>query len=149
MSLTPGIHDDIDAESYHSDALTEEVTLSRSGIVTLLNETPAHFAAKNRRLSQWPERLDHDATDEQDLGTVCHALLLGKGGLFDIHEFDNWRTKQAQALRDESRARGRVPILSKRFADALNVVEHAEKALKGRFGGWPLGQSEQCCHLAA
>lgn len=141
MNELLGIHD-IDVEAYHRDELCPEVSLSSSGIRTLLNETPAHFAARNPRLTSWPDLVETPSR-EQDLGSVIHSLLLGKGAAFDVVDFDDWRKKEAQMMRDASRASGKIPMLRKTYANALQVAEKAAEHLTYLFHAWPIGQSER------
>jgi hypothetical protein len=60
-----------------------------------------------------------------DFGTLGHLLLLGKGGNVDIGDFDDWRTKAAQAFRDESKLCGRTPVLKKTYEEGLVLKEGA------------------------
>lgn len=141
QGLKSGLHD-ISSDAYHSDPAPDP-SLSSSGIRTLLNETPAHFKARHPRLTTFPDAIERPSTREQDLGTVVHRILLGAGCEFAvISGFDDFRKKEAQTLRDAAREEGRVPILEKTYAQAEQIAAHAEKALKERFGGWPIGDSE-------
>ena len=139
--LGAGIHE-IPVEIYHADPC-KEPSISSSGITTLLNLTPAHFAAQHPKLTTFPD-LVRTSTKEQDLGTVLHKIILGRGEDYKvITGFDDWRKKEAQQLRDEARGNGYVPILEKTAAEAAAIAEHAVVALKQRFGSWPIGDSEQ------
>lgn len=148
-----GIHDAIPPELYHADALTEEITLSRSGIHTLLTGTPAQFAAKHPRLTQWPETLRNDSTDATDLGEIVHAMVLGVGAPYivrDCHEFlkpdgtpyTTWSGK-AKEWRDQIRAEGFVQIGSDQYRMAAGIVDRLLTALRDRFPTWDQGKSEQ------
>lgn len=94
-----GLHPDIPETDYHRD----DGSLSSTGAKTLLYEGPRAF--------QWA-RTHHVHKDAYDMGSVVHALTLGVGD-YDVLEHDSYRTKAAQAERDESRAAGRTPILRK------------------------------------
>lgn len=137
-----GLHD-LPVDEYHRDELTSEPALSASGIRTLLNATPAHFKARNPRLTDWPERIE-EPTKAQDLGTVVHKLILGKGHEFEVADetITDFRTKAAQQWRDQVRLAGQIPILKTTYRDALQISNAATKALTERFGGWPIGESE-------
>lgn len=151
MALSVGIHD-ISPEEYHADPC-EEVSLSHSGIVTLLNETPAHFAARNPRLTEWPDLLRR-STAAQDLGSIVHSLILGKGAEFcvmDPSDFLNddgktpsktFGSKAAKAAKEDAESKGLIVINRATNAAAIAVAEAAAKKLRERFGEWPIGESE-------
>lgn len=50
-------------------------------------------------------------TVEMDLGSVVHAIVLGKGKRFAPAPFDDWRTKDARKTRDDFREAGLIPLL--------------------------------------
>ncbi|MFC5187105.1 PD-(D/E)XK nuclease-like domain-containing protein [Actinomadura harenae] len=123
----PGVYD-LDAEVYHADPVAGG-SLSSSGARRLLATCPARFRYE----------LDHPraSTASMDLGTAAHRLVLGVGPELVEVEAKDWRTKAAQDERDEARARGAVPLLSKDFAavhamaDALRRHELASALLGG------------------
>lgn len=152
MVEKPGLYD-FDAESYHADVLTPEPALSRGGIVTLLNETPAHFAARNPRLSQWPDRCA-ESSREMDLGSVVHSLLLGKGSAFTVIDLADFRNKdgspaktfgnaQAKAAKEAAEGNGFIVLDPQTHSDAVAIAESAAMALRQKFGAWPIGESER------
>jgi hypothetical protein len=138
----PGLYA-ITPEEYHGDLCTSEVALSNSGIRTLLDLSPAHFAARNRRLTRWPDQVN-DATEAQDLGSVIHALVLDAGQQFEvIPGYDDWRKKEAQALRDDARSRGLIPLLEKKFDQARVVANELTHQIEETCGEvWSDGESE-------
>jgi hypothetical protein len=102
----PGVYD-LPAEVYHADPVPYG-SLSSTDARRLL-ESPAKF--------RWHR--DHDvreASAEFDFGHAAHELVLGRGGGVVVCEFDDWRTKDARAMRDEARANGQAPVLAKDFA---------------------------------
>jgi hypothetical protein len=118
MSLSPGIHD-VPADEYHRDP-GEQPSLSASIANILLQQSPAHARANHPRLN--PDyRPSADA--KYDLGVCVHSLLLEGRNAIGIVDADSWRTKDAQAMRDNFRADGKVPLLAK---DALDVVAMCE-----------------------
>ncbi len=151
--LAPGVYDGIEAERYHADLLTDQPTLSRSGIVTLLNGSPAEFAAGHPRLSAWgvPARSGTDATD---LGEVVHALTLGVGCNYIAREpsdftapktgkpYSTW-SGEAKEWRDAERAAGNVVIDYETNALAVEISARLLDALRSRFPDWDAGKSEQ------
>lgn len=151
MITQPGIYD-LTAEEYHADPC-ETASLSSSGIRTLLNATPAHFAAQHPRLTRWPEYA-RKGTKAQDRGTVIHSMLLGKGGEWiarDCTEFANkdgspsqtWGGAEAKGWKADMTAQGVCVISRDEEADYLAIAEIARQALRQRFPWWDEGQSEQ------
>lgn len=151
MITQTGIYD-LTAEEYHADPC-ETASLSSSGIRTLLNATPAHFAAQHPRLTGWPEYA-RKGTKAQDRGTVIHSMLLGKGADWiarDCIEFSNkdgspsqtWGGAAAKAWKAEMESQGVCVISRDEEADYLQIAEIARQALRQRFPWWDEGQSEQ------
>lgn len=105
---------DVPVDRYHSDQLGATPTLNASVAAALLLETPAHAKQKHPRLADTEIVHHSDALDE---GTAIHQMLLGDDRC-DILDFDAFRSNDAKAARDESRAAGRVPMLRHKW-DAL------------------------------
>jgi len=107
-----GIYPDLPEAQYHA----QRSSLSASGIKTLTQHPPAVF--------KW--QLDNprtESTDAQEFGSVVHELLFGVGQGFDVIEADSFRTKVASEAAKESRANGRVPILTAKFTEAQAMVD--------------------------
>lgn len=130
MTITePGLYD-LPAAVYHADPVPGG-SLSQSRAKTLLREAgPAIF--KHREAT--PER-----KAEWDLGTVAHALALGKGAeRLVVVDADSWRTKAAQEARTAAYAAGLTPLLpadmrkAEDMAEALSRHKLAIDALTGR-----------------
>lgn len=106
---THGVHSGIDEAAYHGD----RSSLSSTGAKTIISAGPRTFKHQQ----------DHPVRkDVFDLGTVVHALILGVGE-YRVLEHDSWRTKAAQAERDEVRAAGASPILRKDFDAAQDMAD--------------------------
>jgi hypothetical protein len=110
----------MNAEQYH--ALP---ALSAGGAIILANETPAHYW----RSSPFnPRRLPDETSVEFDIGTAAHLAVL-EPALFEARTVlipqDNYRTKQAQELRDHAYSTGRTPLLPKHF----NTVQRIKDAI--------------------
>lgn len=96
---------------------------------TLANYAPAKF----KHDSEHPIHRDYF-----DLGHVAHSLILEStfGNLAEI-KADNWMTKAAKQARDDARANGLVPLLSKdvrritAMRDAVMTNDDAERLLTG------------------
>lgn len=157
MNLDTGIHDNVSFADYHADKLRPELTLSRSGIVTLLNSTPAEFAARNPRLTKWPEMLEEDGTDSTDLGSVVHAQVLGgNGGAKYIvgapqdhlnlkgEPYSTWSGRAGDWKR-EQKANGYVVIDHATNAKAHQIADRLVGAIAERFeaNAWSYREVEQ------
>ncbi|MGI9492138.1 MAG: PD-(D/E)XK nuclease-like domain-containing protein [Geminicoccaceae bacterium] len=103
----PGIYD-IPSAAYH--ALPH---LSRSTIHTLLTKSPAHAKMVHQEESNGAMRL----------GTVWHKLVLGKGDEYAVSPYDEYRTNEAKAWRDEQVEAGLVPIKRKEFDIAQEMAD--------------------------
>lgn len=123
----PGVYDIPEAE-YHADPV-EGGSLS-STTARLL--TPPSTPALARYALDNPQ-----PKDAYDLGSVAHALILGKGTQIVEVVADDWRSKAAKDLRDEARADGKVALLTKdlsrarAMADAVHADPIASRVLTG------------------
>ncbi len=105
--LGVGIHHDFPAERYHADPVPGG-SLSSSEIKDLL---PPSCPAKYRY------NKDHGRKDKAvfDFGRAAHRIVLGAGEDIVEIEANDWRTKAAKEARDEARAEGKSPVLSREF----------------------------------
>ena len=96
----PGVYQ-MSPDEYHSHT---DVLSSTGARRLLLPSCPAKF----RYLA------DHgqESKPEFDLGHAAHRLVLGDGADLVVIATDSYRTKAAQAARDEAYATGRTPLLS-------------------------------------
>lgn len=106
-----GVYDEMSDAEYHGD----KTSLSSTGARKILPPgCPALF--KHER--------DHGAAkaDYFDEGHAAHALVLGTG--LEIVEIDakDWRSKAAQEERDQAHDEGKVPLLSKRYAELREMA---------------------------
>jgi len=122
----PGLYTHVDAATYHADRLCPDVSLNNSVAQVLVDLSPAHAWAAHPRLNpnQKPEK-----SRRLDLGSVAHALLLGKSRDIVEIEFGDYRKKEAQELRDDAIERGKLPVLSDDLSVALNMADIARKAI--------------------
>jgi hypothetical protein len=91
----------------------------------LLTRSPAHARIGHPRLHPaWAP----DDNPAYDLGSAAHAVLLEGRELFVI-DYPDYRSKHAQALRDEAKAAGRLPVLAHQASDIASMVVTASTAL--------------------
>lgn len=123
----PGLYDNIAAADYHADPAPSP-SLSNSIAQILLDQSPHHAWTAHPRLNN--RHPGEDSSKRLDLGSVAHALLLGKGRGIAIIDADSYRTKDAQKQRDEARAAGKTPILAADYdrASAMMMIARDEIA---------------------
>lgn len=108
-AMRNGLHDNITDIDYHAD----RNSLSSTGARKLL-ECPARF----RHEQLYPPA----GKGVFDFGKLAHKMILGEGA--DIVEIDakDYKTKAAQALRDEARAEGKIPALASELVAAKEMT---------------------------
>lgn len=139
MSTTierPGLYPDLPAEDYHRDPVPGG-SLSASGAKLLLPpSSPAHY--------RWA--MDHPQPFKRhfSIGTAAHQRVLGVGPELVVIDAENYRTKTAQAERDEAHANGLVPLLAAEMeqVDAMTVALMAHP-IAGRLLDPDHGKPEQ------
>ena len=115
---TPGVYDLTHAQ-YHADPCPTP-SLSRSCIVDMLTMSPKHAALRHPKIGN---QRDDDSTKVASIGTVAHALLLGKGEeRIKVSPYDEFRTAEAKAWRDGNLARGMTIIKREGFAEAQAMI---------------------------
>jgi hypothetical protein len=115
----------MDLKTYHADPAPEP-SLGRSTIKDLLFKSPAHAKFNHPRLNPF---FKEEEKERFDLGSAAHALLLeGEEGIA-ILDFDDWRTKDSKAAREEARKDGLIPLLRKQYLESKAMVVVAEKSL--------------------
>lgn len=125
MTLQPGIHYDIAARDYHQDCAPSP-SLS-SGIAKLIIEqSPKHAWTAHPKLNP---AFEPDDSTKFDIGNVSHKLLIGRGKEIVRLEFDSWRTKEAQAMREKASAQGQLAVLTKDYETATQMVAAARAQL--------------------
>lgn len=98
---------------YLSDPAPEP-SLSSSIAKIMLDRSPAHARLAHPRLGG--QR--NESTPEQDMGTLVHRLVLGKGA--DVHPVPagDWRTKAARDERAAAKAAGKIAVLDRMAKEA-------------------------------
>jgi hypothetical protein len=122
MTIKPGIHLDMSAKDYFADPCRPEASLTQS-IAKILNErSPAHAWLQHPALNPYYREDDEGYDKAKAIGNAAHKLMIGRGKEVCIIEADNFRTKDAQATRDQAAADGYVPILAKHHKAARDLV---------------------------
>jgi hypothetical protein len=62
------------------------------------------------------------------MGTVVHALMSGVSDAIEIFDYDDFRSKAAQAARDFAIASGKTPVLQRVWDDAHKISDALKKA---------------------
>lgn len=103
-------------------------SLSASIAHVLLTTSARHAQLAHPRLNPaW----EPDATNETDLGTIAHAVLLENDrSRLAVIDAKDWRTKAAQESRDNARLAGLLPILVDRMRDVDAMVAVAREAIE-------------------
>lgn len=115
----PGIYQ-IPSAVYHSDPVPGG-SLSGSGARRLL---PPSCPAK----AEWEREHGRPEKRHYDLGHVAHREVLGDGELVVVVEADDYRTKAAQAARNEAYAAGKTPILRREYEETVLPMAAAIRA---------------------
>ena len=122
--MDPGVYQ-MSHELYHADPCPV-ASLSRGTIMDLLNECPKRAWFNHPRLNP-AYRPDDD--EKFDIGKVAHSLFLEGIDKVEVLNYDDWRKKEAQILRDDARKNDRIPLLKKQYDSVIELVEAAHKAL--------------------
>lgn len=110
----PGVYD-WTAEQYHADPLRPWGGSASSSVLRHIlppDGSPARV--------RW-EAAHPPTSDGMDEGSVAHRFVLGKGDRVFVVDATDWKTKAAQRARDDTRARGEVPVLRKVLARARRM----------------------------
>lgn len=129
----PGLYD-MTAERYHADPVMQP-SLSSSTAVTLLEQSPRHAWAEHPRLGVAVETEEDDEDEarkpsrDMEIGSVVHALLLGKGG--DIVQIDakDYKRTAAKEERANAHANGKLPILTPDLKRCERIVAAAREQM--------------------
>lgn len=146
----------VNLADYYGGTITETPALSQSVGGKLLRSAKHGWAAHPRLGGKVSE-----PSDEMELGNILDELVLGGSRRIAELPFEEFRTKEARAARDDAKAAGYIPVKSARLAELRKVADSAVKsmALSGvRLDGMPQacllwsetasnGAAVQCCAL--
>jgi hypothetical protein len=126
MIETLRVFDDLPADEYHRDAIAPEPSLSSGIAKILVTQSPLHAWHAHPRLNPYHVAIERE---DFDRGSAAHSLLLEGDDRMVECAFNDWRTNAAKEARDEARAAGKLPLLSKHVGAVRKMVEIAKKAL--------------------
>ncbi len=137
--MTPGYHR-MPMEKYLADPC-HVPSLNTSIAQVLLRESPRKAWFSHPRLN--PSFQGKEDT-KFDIGTAAHALLLEGVNVMEVLDFPDYKTKEARTRRDEARAAGKVPMLTKHSDAVLAMAKAAEAFIAESEIAeyWPDGESE-------
>ena len=134
-----GIYTDFPIDDYHLDP-TPTPSLTQSIAKVLIERSPAHARIAHPRLN--PDYEPDDPT-KYDIGNIAHALLLGRGKQIVVVEgFDDWRKKDAQAVREDAKAAGKLAVLAKHYEVGVKMAAVALDTIITSELDWEDGDSE-------
>jgi hypothetical protein len=110
---------DLPQEDYDEDQVAEVPTLSASIAHKLVTQSPLHAWTHHRVLNPNFQRVEDK---KFDIGVCAHSLLLDGVDKAYVVQADSWRTKDAQAARDEARLNGRIPLLPHEYENVLAML---------------------------
>jgi hypothetical protein len=122
------------AEQYHADPCPTP-SLSASIAHLLVTDAPARAAWCHPRLNPQHEREEGESLD---LGTAAHCIVLEgtNARVRVVTGVSDWRTKAAQQLRDECRAKGLLPVLEPTWNKVLAMTgslrQQLDRTVEGR-----------------
>lgn len=126
--MKPGFYFDMPAEEYHADPC-KDPSLNYSTGKALIMESPWHAHMQHPRLGG--NRFS--ATPKMDRGNIVHSLLLNQPlGKIEIIEYDNYKKKSAQEIRDAAQEAGFYVMLRREYDEIVSnlplIREHLAEA---------------------
>lgn len=123
--MTVYVSDKLSADEYHADdAYGTEPSISSGLVKILTTQSPLHAFMAHPRLNPFYER---EESEDFDLGTAAHALLLEGDDLMVEVDADSWRTKAAKEQRAAIRLERKLPVLTKYAERVRAMVEIARQ----------------------
>lgn len=139
---SPGLYREFDGDAYFADPCPAP-SLSQSVAKILIEQSPLHAKMAHPRLAP-PVEDDDDEPEKYvkalAIGNAAHKLMLGRGKMIAVLEFDDFKKKVAQEAKQEAIAAGCEPILKKHHEVAermvlaargqLSLIEGCERAFR-------------------
>jgi hypothetical protein len=123
----------IPSTQYHDDKCIfgEPPSISNSLIKIMLSKSPEHVRLSHPRLNPSFEQKNKKSFD---VGTAWHSLLFEGVDVIHRCDFADWRTKAAQAERDEAYLEGKTPMLNDQADEVYVMVTIAREAIRNSLG---------------
>lgn len=80
--------------------------------------------------------VDSEPTTATDKGTVIESLITGEPDNVAVISAASFRTKDAQAARDDARANGLTPMLAKDYEALVQAADQLRPKIAGTMGGF-------------
>lgn len=126
--LTDGIHD-LNADAYYADELSDEPTLNATVAKLLIHASPRHAWQQHPKLNP---AYQSKAEKRFDVGSAAHEIfLLDNTEKVAVVEAADWRSKAAQAARDQAREEGKVPLLADQWTDVYAMLDALRLQIPG------------------
>lgn len=123
----PGIYPEFPTDAYHADPCPTP-SLSSSIAKLLVHASPAHARYWHPRLN--PDLPVEEFDSKKARGQAAHKMMLGRGAdIVVITGYDDWRKKDAQELRADALAEGKIPLLERVADEARLMVDTGRYAL--------------------
>jgi hypothetical protein len=132
MTLGQGIYD-ISMDEYVADPC-EEPSVSTKVVMNVNTRSPKHAWLDHPRLGKKTSN-----ARRADIGSAAHLMLLGGEDRITFGDWEDWRTKDAKAFRDDCRASGKIPLLQDDRSRLAAMVDKARPVVAS-FGA---GKTEQ------
>lgn len=130
----PGIYPHLSPDQYFAEPCPQPA-LTNSGMGILLKSCPAKFAYHHPAIGQRPD--DRKETTALYMGSLVHRLALDKGDEYVISPYDEYRSNEAKAWRDETRAAGIIPVKQKDYDVAEQMAATVRAAIVKETQGHP------------
>jgi PDDEXK-like domain of unknown function (DUF3799) len=131
--IDAGIYFELESAVYFSDPCPS-ASLTQSLAKLILDKSPRHAWLQSPQLNpDWTPADKEGYDSDRAIGNAAHAYMLGRGKQFEVMKFTNFRTKDAQEVRDEALDAGRVPILPHHDERARAMVQAASNQIDERF----------------
>jgi hypothetical protein len=127
----PGVYFGIEARDYHADPAPEPSFSQSLGKILLAN-SPRHAWLAHPRLNpNWRPNSDEGYEKDRIIGVAAHAYTIGRDKSVVVMPHTNFRTKEAQELRDRTFDEARTPILPHHDELARLMAEAVHRQLLG------------------
>lgn len=127
LITAPGFYPNLSCDDYFAEPCPAP-GLTNSGIKLLLASCPAKFAHHHPAIGQPAEaRAETKATH---LGSLVHRLALDKGDDYAVSPFEEYRTKEAKAWREEVENAGLIPVKPAVFEEAQAMAATIREGIR-------------------